>query len=256
MTTGRTLKRWTRFYMDGYDLSNYIAELGPLQCAFEEDPLSMLGESVQGSLPGFVMQGIGMVNGVFDSTVTSGLHVIANGAGQARTLMIPIGIQGEPAADDNVYCTVLQQLGYHGAPAGKTVMANIPFGMPDVATGLNYSKPWGKMVHVNGAETAENEAAGIDGAAATTAGGYMAYQVFACAGEGTVVITVEDASTNSDANFGALSGATTGELAHSAIPCAGIVQLATTATVKRYLRWQIALTDITSVTFALAFVRG
>jgi hypothetical protein len=41
-----------------------------------------------------------------------------------------------------------------------------------------------------------------------------------------------------------------------ATPKFGIIELAKTATVGRYLRWQIALGTASSVTFALAFMRA
>jgi hypothetical protein len=40
------------------------------------------------------------------------------------------------------------------------------------------------------------------------------------------------------------------------MPCAGLVALSPTADVRRYLRWQLALTTLASIDFALAFVRG
>ena len=80
------------------------------------------------------------------------------------------------------------------------------------------------------------------------------YQITAVAGTGNATISIDDSEDGE--TYGALSGATSGAIAHTAIPCAGIVQLATNATVKQYLRFQVALDTITSVTFALAFVRG
>ena len=77
------------------------------------------------------------------------------------------------------------------------------------------------------------------------------YQVFS--GDGTASIKVQDASTNSDVSFADLLSS--GSVNFST-PKSGIVALAKTATVKRYVRWQIALGTATTVTFALAFVRG
>ena len=45
-------------------------------------------------------------------------------------------------------------------------------------------------------------------------------------------------------------------VANTAVPTAGVVELAVTATIRRYTRWQLSLTGITSITFALALVRG
>ena len=79
----------------------------------------------------------------------------------------------------------------------------------------------------------------------------MTWQVFA--GDGTATISVDDSAD--DNTYGALSGATSGEIDFSS-PSSGFVALATTATVKRYIRWQLSLNTANTVTFALAFVRG
>jgi len=130
---------------------------------------------------------------------------------------------------------------------------NIPFGAWDVANLIDYEKPWGVLVHANGAETAVNSAAGIDDrGAATAACGYLVYQVFA--GNGTATVKVQDAAINSDGSFSDLSGATSGVTDFST-PAAGIVAIGTTATVRQYLRWQIVLGTATTVTFALSFCR-
>ena len=109
------------------------------------------------------------------------------------------------------------------------------------------------MLHTKSAETAANSAtgAGIDNGAASTAGGYLAFMGFA--GNGTATISIDDSAD--DSSYSALSGATSGELDFSSVQF-GLVALGTTATVRQYLRWQLALNTATTVTFALAFVRG
>ena len=79
----------------------------------------------------------------------------------------------------------------------------------------------------------------------------MVYQVLA--GNGTATISIDNSANNSA--FTALSGATTGSI-NCAVVQHGIVALGVTATVRRYLRWQIALGTATSVTFALSFHRA
>ncbi len=255
MTTGRTLKRWTRLYADGYDWSAYTLELGPLLYEFEVDPLSTLSEEVKGTLANQVQLGIGMVNGVLDTTETIGLHNLATGAGVVRKVMIPMGIQAAPAIGDPTYIAVLNQLGYQGVPGGKTVTVSVPFGMPSIATGQVYEKPWGVLLHAKGAETGANTSnTNVNNGAATVKGGFLMYQIMAVAGTGTAELSIDDSSNGT--TWTALSGATSGSIAHTAMPCAGIVELGVTATVKQYLRWQLVLTGITSLTFALAFVRG
>jgi hypothetical protein len=119
---------------------------------------------------------------------------------------------------------------------------------------IYYDNPWGVLIHAYGAETAANASAtgSVDNLAATNdVGGYMMYQVFA--GNGTATLSIDESADN--VNFTPLTDATTGVI-NCAVVSAGIVQLATTADVKQYLRWQLAKGSATTVTFALAFVRG
>lgn len=257
MATGRTVARWARFYADGYDLSGYARTLGTLGQEFDAPLGAALSDEVQGALIGQGSLSIGTLNAFLDNTATSGLHVVANGAGARRVVMIPLGIRAAPAAGDPAFMGEFEQLAYFASPEqGGYVGVSIPFGQADaVAAHLAYQKPWGTLLHAKGAETAVNTSTGIDdNGAQTTRGGYLCYQAFAA--DGTATIKIQDASTNSDGSFGDLSGATSGVIDASSTPKSGIVALATTATVKRYLRWQIVLGTATTVTFALAFVRG
>ena len=259
MATGRTLERFSRVYIDGYDLSGYIRKLGDLKWEFANQPDAALTDPVKNVVGvGAASISIGTLNGFFDNTATSGLHVIAQGAGVKRIVMIPKGIRAAPALGDPVFCGEFHQSDYKAQADNNSVVASIGFGDADSgAATLNYVVPWGVLLHPLGAETAASTATGVDGGAATTKGGYMMFQIFAVAGTGNVTISVQDADTNSNGSFAALSPAlSSGAIAHTAVPCAGVVAIANTATVKQYTRFQIAFSGITSCTFALALVRG
>lgn len=249
---GRTISKWTRVYADGYDMSGYSRAVGPLAHSFEESDLTCLSDAVKGVLPGHATLGIGTLNGVMDNTATSGLHVVMNAAGTIRTIMIPVGIQAEPAQGDPVYMGQFEQQGYY-EESNIASYVSLPFAATSVtAATLLYNKPWGWLLRPKTATTGANSSAGIDdNGAATAFGGYLCYQVFA--GNGTATISVDDSADNS--SFLALSGATTGSIDCSSVKY-GIVAIGRTATVRRYLRWQIALGTATSVTFALAFSRA
>jgi hypothetical protein len=252
MTTGRTILKHTRFYADGYEWSGGLRAIGPLQNTYDETDLTTILDAVKGYLPAHSTLGIGTLNGVLDNTATTGLHILASGAaGTKRTVMVAIGIQAAPAQGDPVYLGEFEQQGYY--QEGPYV--SIPFALPsETSTTLLYSKPWGWLLHANGAETAVNTAVGIDDIGASTAfGGYLCYQV--TAGNGTATIKVQDAATNANGSFSDLSGATSGSIDCST-PKYGIVALGRTATVRRYLRWQIVLGTATTVTFCLGFVRA
>lgn len=256
MATGRTHPKWARFYMAGYDLSGYSRTVGPLKWEYgESDITADMGDAVKGYLPNEASISCGELKGVFDNTATSGLHVVASTVLTSQVVMIPVGIRAAPAAGDPVFMGEFVQLGYTSEEADGAILASVPFGEWEVSKLLSHGreKPWGILIHANAARTAANTAVGIDDyGAATAKGGYMMYQVFA--GDGTATITMEDAATNTNPSFAALTGATTGELDFSTVK-KGVVDLTATRDVRRYLRWQLSLNTATTVTFALAFMR-
>lgn len=264
MATGRTVAKHLRCYGGGYDLSGYTRSIGPLSVEFDEaTSLVALTDGVRGVLPDACKIGIGTLNGVFDNTVTSGLHVLMNGAGAMRTMLIALGIRAAPAQGDPAFLGQFEQKSYMGDQDGGAVVATIPFeGWSARSASLLYGKPWGVLLHANEAATGENDQVGVDdyGVSPPSRGGYMVYQIFAYGGTGSAVITVQDADTNTDGSFALLSDGvndmTSGSIAHTAMPCAGMVAISPTATVRRYLRWQVSLVTLSSLTFALGFVRG
>lgn len=258
MATGRTVNKFARCYVGGYDLSGYVRQLGDMLTEFDAEPQAALSDGVKNVLIGQANFKIGDYNAFLDNTATSGLHVLHSAPGAKRAVMMPIGIRAVPAAGDPCFLGEFDQLSYHAQGEGGFTAASLKFGPMDAtAAALAYSKAWGNLLHAYGAETGTNSGTGIDDNGASSAlGGYLMYQIFAVAGTGNVTIKVQDASTNSDGSFADLTGATSGAIAHTAVPTAGVVAIGRSATVKRYLRWQIALSGITSVTFALAFVRA
>lgn len=256
MATGRTVSKHSRFYADGYDLSGYVRSFGPLAMEVEAGADAALTDEVKNVLPGVATLGIGALNGFFDNTATSGLHVVANGAGVKRVVMAPIGVQAAPAQGDPVFVGEFEQLDYAAQPEANFVVASIPFGMSANDGAIKaYTKPWGVLLAAKSARTAVNSSAGVDDYGAATAfGGFLCYQLFTS--NGTVTLKVQDAATNADGSFADLSGATSGSLNASVTPAAGIVALGATATVRRYLRWQLVFGTATTATFALAFVRS
>jgi hypothetical protein len=260
MSTGRIRgDQDKRFYVDGYDLSGYQRKVGELKWESDAPVDAASIDPIKSIVAvGQVQLGIGTFNGFFDNTPTNGLHVVMNGAGVKRVVMIPQGIRAAPTQGDPVYSGEFDQLDYKSQVDNRVVVASIAFGDVDaVAAALAYSKPWGVLLHAKAEETGANTAIGVDGGAQTTKGGYMVYQIFAVSGTGDVTLSVQDADTNLNGSFAALSPPlTSGAIAHTAVPCAGVVALATTQTIKQFTRWQMALSGITGCTFALAFVRG
>lgn len=252
MTTGRTTIFNWRVYIDGYDLSGYSRSFGPLGCTFDEGVDDAITLTVKQTLLGNAVVSMGSLNGLFDNTAASGLHVLMKDAGVKRNVMLAAGIQAAPANNDPVFCGAFEQLGYYANPDNNPVYASIPFGNADVNSGnLQYARPWGTLLHAKAARTAVNAAVGLDQLAQTLKGGFMMYQVFA--GNGTAAIKVQHADTNLDGSFVDLL---TSGVIDCATPKSGIVQLSKITTVERYVRWQIALGTATTVTFAIAWNRN
>ena len=258
MATGRTtLNNW-RVYVDGYDMSGMSRSFGPLDCIFDEGVDDALTHTVKGIYPGQATVKMGTLNGIFNNTATTGLHAVMEGGnGTVRDVMLACGIQGAPANNNPCFSGQFEQIGYNSNDSEPIMTASIPFGNTSAAAGyLNYAKPWGALLHALLAATAANTATGLDQAAQSTKGGWMMYQVTAAAGAGdmTATLKVQDADTNENGSFGDLLSS--GVINCSGGGVSGVVALAPTATVERYVRWQIALGTATSVTFALAFMRG
>jgi hypothetical protein len=234
-------------------MSGYGSDSGEQGITYPETNLPTFADAVVGALVGKPSINFGPLNAVLDNTATRGFHVIESAAqGTVQNVMLAYGMRAAPVTGDAVFCAPLPILSY------KTVgaMATVNFGGLDVLTGMNYDEFWGKLVHVYGAETGANSGntPNVDGGAATTAGGWMMVHIGAYAGTGSATISIDDSANGT--SWIALSGATSGAIAHTAMPYSAIVQLGTTATVRQYLRFQVALSTLTSVTFSLGFVRG
>lgn len=253
---GRTVKKWTKVYIAGYDMSGYARTIGPLKYEFDTADLTALADGVQGKLPNHPSLSVGTLKSNLDNTA-SGMHVTFSGAGVSRQLMVAIGMRTVPAQGDPVYCGQFIQGGYKAVEDSGAILVDIPFGDWDAGGLINYGQPWGVLLHANSAVTAVNSSTGVDGGAATTKGGWMMYQIFAASLAGhTATIKVQDAAVNENASFEDVTDLTTGEIDVGTAATSGIIAIGTTATIRQYTRWQIVLGTATSVTFALALMRG
>ena len=258
MATGRTLDRWKRVYVDGYDFSGQARKVGPLEITRDAADLTAIADPVRGYLPNHSHVNVGAINSVFDNTATTGIHNRLVSAGVMRTVSVAQGIRAAPAQGDPVFAGQFTQGEYAVAEDGGGVVVNLPFsGWAEDAESILFASPWGVLLNANTARTAVNAAAGVDLVNVTTAGGgYMVYHVTASSNAvHTATLLVQEADTNTDLSFAALSGATTGVITVTA-GVRGMVSISPTATVKQFVRWQIVLGTATSVTFVLSWHPG
>ena len=253
MATGRTVLKWSSVYVDGYDLTGYSRTFGPLAWSYNEDDATTLGDAVKNCLPGTAMCNVGSINAVLDNT-TGASHDRLNSQG-TRTVLLPIGIRAAAAQGDPAFMGQFMQKEFMtSGDNGQAININAQFsGWDGAATTVLYSKPWGTLLHAKGAETAVNTAVGVDdnNSTASTKGGYMVYQLFSS--NGTVNLKTQDAGTNTNVSFADL--AASGLITAAVTPTAGIVALSPTATVNKFIRWQLTFGTATTATFAIGFVR-
>jgi len=252
----RTHQKYVRAYINGYDVSGQARQVGTCGAEFDAPMDAALSDEAMNTLLGRASIMCGPINSFLAPSAATGVWELLNPGTGTRNVMIPIGTLAEPAIGDNVFAWTFEQSSVQMEDNDGFVPFNATLPATSYAGSLNYSKPWGLLVHAKTARTAANTAVGtIDNAASSALGGIFVYQLFSS--DGTVTLSIDDSATNANnAAFSALSGATSGSIDASVTPKSGFVQLSTTATVRRYLRWQIALGTATTCTFAIAFIRG
>ena len=252
--TGRTVNRWIRAYYDGYDVSGYTRSIGPLQLDYELPEMTCYADAIKTYLPNHPNGSVGTLNGVLDNTAGA-LHALAQaGNGTSHIVTCVIGVRAEPLSGDPAFTGRFEQNSYQAVDASGAIAINAQFGMWDASNEINYANLWGMVLHANDTETTANTDVGFDNdqSAATTAfGGFFWYHLISA--DGSVTLSVDDAATNLNASFAPLVGATSGLIA--AAPAVGIVAIGTTATVRQFLRWQLAFTGGSTATFVCGFNR-
>jgi hypothetical protein len=191
---------------------------------------------------------------------TAGLFALA-GTGTndhgTRNVMVAIGANAAPVAGDNVFAWTFEQTAYQVEQGTGFVAATIPLGGASSQSTLVYKKPWGKLLHANGTETAVNSAVGIDdfGATPPSLGGIFIYHLHSSIG-GNITLKCQHSDTNVDGGFADITGATSGLIDASAAPKSGMIALSPVLAIKRYLRWQVVFDVGTSATFTAAIIRN
>jgi hypothetical protein len=248
----RTHNKHIRVYVNGVDLSGYSRSVGTLSWMFGAQPDAAVTDECKNILIGQGDIQAAAINAFLDND-TAGLF--ANKAQGTKTLSVAIGNRAAPAAGDPVFAWMFEDVGYQAQAGEGFVTATLPFGEASYASTLTYTRPWGVCVSPKATWTAANTAVGIDDNGASSAlGGIFVYHLFSS--DGTVTLSLEDAATNTNPSFAALSGATSGSITAAVSPKYGMVALGTTATVRRYLRPQIALGTATTLVAFFGFIRN
>lgn len=247
--------KFTRVYANGYDISGTARNIGTVGVEMEDSPAAAYSDAVMNTILGRASIKCGPLNAFLSPSSATGLHELMSAGNIVQNIMIPFGTIAEPTVGMPVFAWTMQQ-GSYTSDGDGIVGVNINFPNASYSTIKGYENPFGLLVHAKAARTAANTAVGtIDNGAASALGGIFAWQLFSS--NGTCTLSIDDSATNlNNAAFAALSGATSGELDATTTPASGMVALAKTATVRQYLRWQLALNSATTATFALAFIRG
>lgn len=255
MATGRSVPDFEQLYIDGYPMTCYTMSIDERGVEYPEYNNYTLCDNIKGALLGKPTVIFGPVNGVFDNTATTGIHVLANAAqGVKRNILHVRGVRGTPAIGDDIFAAQMIQSGYK--MVGDDIVTVTMQFASDASNLPAYDEVFGVLLHAYGSETGANSAnTNVDNGAASAAGGYFVYHIYSITGAGTVTVSVDDSANGS--TWAALSGATSGAIATASAPTSGIVELGATATVRQYLRPQIAFGgSATACSYVSAFVRG
>lgn len=253
---GRTQFKYSRLYLNNINVSCYAQSFGPLVWEFGEiDATAPMCDEAKGYFPDIASVTPTVVNGIMDNSAAS-LFTALPDAGVSHTFTAAIGSRAAPVQGDPVFCGRFQRSSSSHGDSGGLTLFNINFDQWDSDYIIKYNKPWGVLLSPNTFYTSPNvnTSTGVDDyGAATALGGYMIYHVLTV--DGTATLKVQDAATNVDGSFADLSGATTGLTDWLTATNYGIVALGQTATVRRYLRYQIVWGTATYFRVVLSFVR-
>lgn len=252
----RTHNKYIRVYCNGVDLSGYSRTVGNLAWVFGAEPDTAITDGCKNILIGQCDIQAGPISAFLDNDAAG---LFANRARGTQNLMVVAGIGAAPAAGNPVFAWKFEDTGYSAEQGTGFVTATLPLGGASYASTLTYKKPWGSLLYaktVRLSATGVNTDTGIDdyGADPPSLGGIFVYHLFSS--DGTLTLSADHGDANENASFGALTGATSGEIDASSAPKSGMIALATNAAVKRYLRWQIAFNSATTATFVSAFIRN
>ena len=249
-----THQKLVREYVDGVALSGSSRSVGPLSWSFGADSDAAFTDGSKNILIGQGDIQAGTLNTFMDND-TAGANALLKSGNGTRNLLVAIGANAAPVAGNPVFAWKFEQSAFTSEQGTGFVTATIPFGGASYASTLTYKKPWGVLIQASGTETDVNASTGIDDNGASSAlGGIFVYHLLSS--NGTVTLKVQDAATNADGSFSDLSGATSGSINGSVTPQHGMIALGTTATVRRYLRWQLVFGTATGATFVAAFIRN
>jgi len=250
----RSNSKYLRIYLNGYDVSGEVNNAGTFGFETDAPMVAAYSDAIKNSVLGNIHTTLGTVNSFLSPSAAIGYHELMDSANLVSDVLLAMGANAVPAVGCPVFAEKFQQTGYSASGEG-VVGASTTFVGAAATCPKGYS-PFGLLLHANGAETAANTAIGtIDNGAASAAGGVFVYHLLSS--DGTVTLSVDDSATNlNNAAFAALSGATSGELDATTTPASGFISLGHTATVRQYLRWQLALGTANTATFVTAFIRG
>lgn len=102
---GRTVAKYVRVYVDGYDVSGNTRSIGPAAWTFPQVDCGSLADILQGYLPGQPDVNVGALNAIYDNTANTGIQAVgSSGPGTTRSVIIAQGIRADPAIGNPALC--------------------------------------------------------------------------------------------------------------------------------------------------------
>lgn len=258
---GRTLSKWLRVFVDGYNISGYGRSIGPLTAEFDLADLTCpMSDTVKGYLPNQINISPGTFNGALQSTTDSGTEIskIQLG-GVQRDLLVAVGDRAAPTAGNPAFCCKTAHKGFSVLEDGGAITVQAVFEGWDAADTILYPNPWGIMLTGGGGyetfdETLSGSAINTGVASKTVKGGYFMYQVLPGSTGGWTIKVMDDPDGLS--GYTDIEGLTV-TIADVSTPQAGIVQTtAQTNEIEPFVKVYCTEDSAGTLILAAALVRG
>lgn len=242
MATGKTLGKYSKIYIDGYDISG-DSNAWNVGLTFPEAGLTTVA-STQGEYLCEIPKVSGEVKTWLNATASTGSFDRLK-TPATRNLCIALGIMAVPAVGDPAFCAQVSQMDVRAETVlNSAVKADAKFSGAGPATS-QVNNIYGVVLHANAQETATTTSTSVNNGAASTAGALCFLQVTAAGG--SWAFTVEDSANNSTfatiATFSSNGSAITSEVQ------------AVSGTVRQYVRC-VATRTSGNATYFCAIVRG
>lgn len=193
MAAGRNkLLRYTRFYLDGYDISGDARAVDSLDCMYTEVDMSGWNVTVRNYLSDQMLQvGVRGFQALLNDTASSGAFTLLKTHTSGHEISVLFGGGGEPDEGDPAYLIGGVQMNDPIGFDGGAAVISADF-LPE--SGVTQGNPWGVILSDATSLSTSTEKAEVDNGAAST-NGYQCNLHVTATSSGNYTLAIEHSTT-------------------------------------------------------------